>query len=492
MNNQIVLVMDCGATNVRTVAVNAKGELVAMHSMPNNTQPDPDMDGGRIWDVKEIWDKLVTTTREVMAQVDPAKVAAVTVTTFGVNGAPMTKEGEMVYPVISWQCGRTVPVMNNIDKYIPLKELFGISGVQPFNFNTISYFAWFKENRPDVLDKMDYWVFIPSIFIYYLSGKFCTDKTMAGTSMLTDLDERDFSGQLLDLFGVDQTVFPNQVEPGEVVGKVTDKASGQTGIPVDVPVIATGHDTQYAIFGSGADEDVPVVSTGTWEILMVRSKQFSTTPDILNRGITIEYDPVPGFYNPGCQWVASGVLEWFKKTFYDKEKEQGDIYDIMIAEGEAVSPGAGGVTVNPSFFAEKSNDSQGTITGLKMDTSRGQIYRAVLEAMVCKLKHHLSILEESGGFKTESLIVVGGGAKNRLWNQIRADMLGVPIKIIDKSETTVLGAALFAMSGAGIYSSAEEARDAVDYGVRLVEPQVEKSVYEPVYRRFLKLNESDE
>jgi L-fuculokinase len=125
-----------------------------------------------------------------MKQIDPGKIAGVTVTTFGVDGTLFDKNGVMLYPVISWQCERTNPIMEGIAKYIPAEDLYRESGVLPFNFNTINKLIWFRENRPELLDKSSMFLFMPSIFVFLLTGEMVNDLTMAGTSMLTSLKTR--------------------------------------------------------------------------------------------------------------------------------------------------------------------------------------------------------------------------------------------------------------------------------------------------------------
>ncbi len=485
MNKKIVLVLDCGATNIRTIAVDKKGGMAAVSSLPNNTRPDPGNPGYRIWDVDELWQKFGTTTRDVLSRIGEAEIVAVTVTTFGVDGAPFSRDGKMLYPVISWQCPRTVPVMENIDKYIPLQELYRITGLQPFAFNTINKLIWLRENRPDIVERMDAFLFIPSIFLYYLSGEMVTDMTMAGTSMLTDLRNRTFSAEILGRIGYDLSLFPNVCEPGKVVGTTQSRAVRELGIPEGVPVVAAGHDTQFAIYGSGAGENDPVLSSGTWDILMVRSRNISPDENLLKAGVTTELDVTPGLLNPGIQWIASGMLEWIRKMFYAAESGRKDIYDIMIAEAGEVSPGSRGVRINPSFYST-GNDAGGLIAGLTMDTSRGAVYRAALEALVCKTRHSLSVLEERGHFRAGQLLLVGGGSKNRLWNQLRADILGIPVKVVKQRETTVLGAALFALAGTGIYTSADEARDHVEYDTEDYLPADNRERYEEIYEDYLK------
>ncbi len=466
----IVIVFDCGATNVRVIAIDSKGEIVASDSQANNTRPDPFYPAYRIWDTDEIWAKMCFSSHKVLSKIDTSRIAGVTVTTFGVDGTLFDKSGKMLYPVISWQCERTVSIMAGIDKYIPVEELYGECGVQPFNFNTINKLIWFRNHRPELVEKSHNFLFMPSIFSYRLTGEMVNDITMAGTSMLTSLSSGTFSNNILNNIGFPAEKMGKPVEAGTITGLVTSKASSETGIPEGTAVVATGHDTQFAIFGSGAGKNQPVLSSGTWEILMVRAEAYRSGKEQLDSGITTELDPLPGMFNIGNQWIASGILEWARKNLFDGESD--NVYEKMISGAEKVPPGCNGVKVDPKFYMEKQGLPGGQILGLTMESTRYEIYRAMLEALSLKLADGKKALENAGGFSTQSIICVGGGSKNRLWNQLKANAAGVPLMLIDQKETTVLGASFFVQAACGNASSPEEARSAVDYKTEIIEPEI--------------------
>jgi len=465
----IAVVFDCGATNVRAIAINSKGEILSSESFPNNTRPDPYFPEYRVWDANEIWDKMCRASKKVMSCINRSDIAGITVTTFGVDGTLFDKNGNMLYPVISWQCERTKPIMLGIDKYIPLHELYRQCGNLPFNFNTINKLIWFREQKPELIEKSSVFLFMPSIFSYMLTGDMVNDITMAGTSMLTSLDTRAISPYLSGKIGFPVEKMGSSVEPGTITGKVTGKASSETGIPEGTPVVATGHDTQFAIFGSGAEKNQPVLSSGTWEILMVRSEGYKSGKEQLEMAITTELDARPGLYNIGNQWIASGILEWARRNLYSDLSE--NVFEIMISGAENVPPGCNGVKVIPKFYEEMKGKPGGQILGLTMESNRDEIYRAMLEALCERLLEGKEALEKAGGFKTESILCVGGGSKNRLWNRLRASYTGVPVKIIDHKETTVLGASLFVQYACGNASSPEDARSAVNYNTQIIEPE---------------------
>ena len=484
MNEKIVLVLDCGATNIRVIAIDETGTIKAIHSLPNATDPDPAYPQYRIWDVDKIWDKFKTCIGSVLQKIRKSDVVAVTVTAFGVDGAPFKRSGKMLYPVISWQCERTHPIMENIGKYISLNHLFRINGVQPFGFNTLNKLIWLKENRHEILDEMDQFLFIPSIFLLFLTGEMVNDTSMAGTSMMTDLHNREFSDEITNAIGIEKEKFYPVVEPGTLVGKVRSAAADETGLPAGIPVVAAGHDTQFAIFGAGAEENTPVLSSGTWEILMVRAKEVIPDEELLHQGVTTELDALPGLYNMGVQWIASGAIEWIKKLFFLDVLEESNVYDFMVGEAMAVPPGSNGARINPAFYPAPGSQQPGTITGINLNTERGEVFRAVLEALSCKTRMGLEILEKAGGFKADTLICVGGGTKNRLWNRIRADVFGIPVRIIEQKETTVLGAALFALAGISHFPSAMEARSRIKYTGETFTPGEDAPFYNQLYKEY--------
>ncbi len=465
----VVIVFDCGATNVRVIAIDSRGKILASESSANKAHPDPYYPEYRIWDTGEIWTNMCQAARRTVSRINPDDILGVTVTTFGVDGTLFDKNGMMLYPVISWQCERTNRIMADISTYIPLIDLYKENGVSPFNFNTINKLIWFKENRPELIEKSHRFLFMPSIFLYLLTGEMINDVTMAGTSMLTNPRTRQFSENIFSKIGLPVGLMGPLVEAGSVVGNITPEASEQTSIPGDLPVVATGHDTQFAVFGSGAEKNQPVLSSGTWEILMVRAEEFKSGREQLNYGITTELDPIEGLYNIGNQWIGSGIIEWVRRNLYSDTRENA--YEKMISDAEKVPPGCNRVSVIPEFYETFRGKPGGQILGLTMESTRNEIFRAVLEALSERLARSKKALEKAGGFKTSSIRCVGGGSRNRLWNRLRANYTGVPIIIIDQKETTVLGASLFVQAACGNFSSPAEARSAINYNIETIEPE---------------------
>lgn len=463
MNHEVMLVLDCGATNVRAMAIDRQGTIVSRASTPNASERAVENSAWHQWSLDSILQRFADCCRQMAAELSSCHVRGITVTTFGVDGALVDPQGELLYPVISWKCPRTVEVMSRISPLISPQRLQDISGVGAFGFNTLYKLVWLKENHPQLLNRAHAWLFISSLINHRLTGELTTDMTMAGTSQMLDIHQQDFSPEILQAVGLSRKLFPRLVRAGEQIGALLPQAARSLGLSAGIPVISAGHDTQFALFGAGAGENEPVLSSGTWEILMARSRQADTA--LLSRypGSTCELDGLAGLYNPGMQWLASGVLEWVRKLLWTGDTD----WRVLIEEASAIPAGAEGVTMHCDLLSRQDAGWQ----GVTLNTTRGHLYRAAIEGLALQLRQNLQTLETIGHFRASELLLVGGGSRNAFWNQIKANTLNLPIKVLSDAETTVSGAAMFGWFGVGEFSSPEQARAQIDYQYRYFYPQ---------------------
>lgn len=485
------MVFDCGSTNIRVAAVDESGEILAQASAPNGPIPQPGSEGWLVWDVDGIWLTLCRLSREVLKQVGSENVAAVSVTTWGADGALIKRDGSLAYPAISWQCQRTREVVHEVLELIDPRKIFRITGYQVIHFNTLFKWFWIKRNVPEAFKQAYTWLMMPGVVAVRLCGVHHVDPTSASTTMAMNMGKRDWSEEMLALAGLDPGFFPEWIEPGEVVGYVSEKASRETGINAGTPVVSAGHDTQFAILAAHAQEGEAVLSSGTWEILALRLNRFDPNDDALELGVLIEADVEKGKWNPQLLMIASAVLEWLKRLVYP-ELTPGD-YGKMVEEAESIEPGSGGLLFVPSFVPDSGPLAKygvkGVIEGLQLGTSRGHLYRSALEGLSMQLRLALESLERAYKFKARGVRVVGGGSRNDLWNRIRAGVLGLSVSAPRWSEATVIGAAIAAFKGAGVYRSFEEGLRNVSYDLRIFEPKFTNR-YDVMYRYFIATVES--
>lgn len=487
-----VVVVDCGSTNIRAIAVNERGQIIASAGRPNEPVAQPDKPKGYIiWDLEQLWEKICQVCREVAGQA--GDIRAINLTTWGADGAPVRPDGSLAYPPICWQDNRTEEIISHLDDYLPEWDFYATTGYQVIPFNTLLKLIWLRKHEPQALEGTQ-WLMMPGLLSFLLCGERSIERTAAGTMMAMDMVRGDWSDELLKLAGLDRAFFPRWVLPGDVIGSLTASAAQATGLPEGIPVVAAGHDTQFAAIGSGARPGEAILSSGTWEILMLRQGEFQATREGFEDGVLIECDAVEGMYNPQLLMMGSGVLEWIRDYFYRDLGEGEEAYATLAAEACEAGPGAGGVSVLPSFVPAtgpaKRYGTRGTVLGLTITSSPGQVYRAALEGLTYQFRHALEVLRNSVGAQPEVVRVVGGGSKNALWNQLRADVTGLPMITIEQKEATVVGAAMFAMLGAGVYSTLAEAQENMTGAQATVEPSEDRGFYDEQYGRYRKLLES--
>lgn len=484
-----VLVFDCGSTNLKAVAVDSTGNICAYANRRNSSHPQPGGESGwLIWDLDEIWRKLCETSREVLGRVGPENIKAVTVITWGADGAPIKRDGSLTYPPISWQCPRTRSVAEAITERISPWEIFRITGYQIIPFNTLFKLIWLRRNKPEALKNAYTWLMMPGLIANRLTGEFHIDPTTASTMMAMDLGKRDWSITMLELADLDESFFPEWKEPGEIVGYVSEEAGRKSSLIPGTPVVAGGHDTQFAIFGSGAKSGETVLSSGTWEILGVRADAFNPTKKGFEEGLIIEADVEKDFWNPQFLMIASAVVEWVLNNFFQDITNKR--YETIIKEIESIPYGSNEILFIPSFVKDsgplRKYGSLGAIFGLTLNSSRFQIIRAVYEGLTFQTREALRLLTESLSIKIDRLRVVGGGSRNDLWNQMRADIIGLPIIVPEQRETASLGAALISLVGIDYYDSVKEARKNFFTKEKIFEPNIAANIiYNEVFKKFM-------
>lgn len=492
MCNQVAVVFDCGSTNIVVSAVDPTGKIVASASRANSSAPQPDSpEGWIIWDLEALFSRCCEACRELVHALDGAEIRAVTIDTCGADGAPVRADGSLTYPVICWQDNRTEALAASIGQRIPTWDLFAETGYQVIPFNSLLRLMWLRENDPRALDEADCFMMLAGLLSHRLCGEASMDPTAAGTMMCMDLGKRRWSERMLSLAGLDASFFPRWIEPGGVIGAVHAAGAAASGLPAGTPVVAAGHDTQFAAVGCGARPGEVVLSSGTWEILMLRHDRFAPSRFGFEEGLIYECDAEPGLWNPQLLMMGSAVLEWLRGFFYSDLPPGREAYPVMIAEARKVPPGAEGVCVLPSFVSStgpmKKHGTKGTILGLEVTTQRGQLYRAALEGLSFQMRHALEILCQATGFVATGIRAVGGGSKNELWNQLRADVTGLPLTITEQKEATVLGAAMFALVGVGVFRSVGEAQEAMSVGESVVAPSAQSAAYQDLYRAYRSL-----
>jgi autoinducer 2 (AI-2) kinase len=376
------------------------------------------------------------------------------------------REGVVLYD----RAGREIWACPNVDSRsaVEARELIREGAAEKIfaeagdwvSITTPARLRWLARHRPGILGAVGSLGMLSDWIVYRLSGTHVTEPSCGSSSGMFTLSQRRWSQSIPALCGLPPDVLPPVADPGTVVGEVTAAAAGQTGLRAGTPVVAGGADTQLGLLGAGVGKAEYTVIAGTfWQNTVLLGEPL-VDPEARLRTLC---HVVPG------EWMLEGIgfycgmsMRWFRDAFCDGEVALAcargvDPY-VVMEEAAAKAPPGGVIAImsnlmdakrwvhaSPSFLQFNLGDPAAG--------GRGACVRAIEEAAAFVARGHRDIIGELTGLRFGELVFTGGAAKGRLWPQIMADVLAVPVHVPVVTESSGLGAALCAGVGAGIYAS---------------------------------------
>lgn len=311
---------------------------------------------------------------------------------------------------------------------------------------------WWQRERPEDFARIARFV-VPGAFV---AGRMCglrgdqayIDRTYLHFSNLSDTVASTWSDELLDAFGIDGAVLPRIVDPLDVVGEVTRAASDATGIPAGVPVAAGAGDQTAASLGAGVTQPGEAFdSAGTASVFAMCTDAF--TPDTEHHTLMATHSVLPGTYIAMAFINGGGLaLRWFRDEVALIDGD--DAYRRLDHLAAQVEPGAGGLLWFPHLQGRvlpPQPHARGAWVGLTSGHTHGHLFRALLEGIAYEYAAWADLAGRDARL-TEAR-ALGGGAGSQLWNQIKADVLGVRWVPTRRQECGVLGDALVAAAATG-------------------------------------------
>jgi xylulokinase len=496
-----LLGIDLGSTSIKAVAYDLAGNIVASHGVPAEIKHlDADHPAWAFWDPDIVWNSTVAVIKSVLDQIggDAAGIQGIAVTGLGMDGVPLDRNGQWLYPFISWQCTRTEPQSRAFSEKFGAEKIFGITGKQVLHIDTIYRLLWMQEKHPEILEKTDKWLLIEDFINFMLCDRQATDYTMASCTSLFDQQTLKWSDELLSSAGLDPALLPEALPSGTVLGGVTQRAAGATGLKEGTPVVLGGHDYICAALAVGAFvPDVIMDVTGTWEIIVRTLPRLVLAKEIFKAGINVEAHVAKDAYLLAGYSPSALMLEWFRDNYGFEEKEIENKtgkpdWDSLMEKASKAPCGSNGVFFMPHLAGAGTPDidsrSLGAFIGLSPTTDKGCMLRAIIEGLDYQFKDILFSFERALPGSIEKIIAVGGAVRNQLWMQNKADVTGKIIEVPALEEATTLGAALLAGIGLGIYADEKDAFRQTYKEGRIYEPDPNRQKeYEEYYRIFKKL-----
>ena len=469
--------IDLGTSAVKLLLMEGNGKIVRVASReyplyfphPGWSQQNPE----------DWYQQSMDGLCELLDGIDKSQVAGIS---FGgqMHGLVVLDENDQVIrPAILWNDGRTFRENDYLNQVIGKEKLSEYTANISFTGFTAPKILWIKNNEPENFARIKKIMLPKDYLAYRLTGVHCTDVSDASGMLLFDVKNRCWSKEMCEICGITEDMLAGIYESYEKVGCVKEDLAKELGLTDHVAVAAGAGDNAAAAVGTGTvGEGRCNISLGTSGTIFISSKNFRVD----SNNALHAFAHADGTYHlMGCMLSAASCNKWWmEEILQTKEfaKEQADITKL----------GENHVFFLPYLMGERSphNDefARGTFTGMTMDTERKDMTQAVLEGVAFAIRDCFEVAK-SLGIRVESTRMCGGGAKSELWCKIMANVLGIPVELLESEEGPAMGAAMLAMVAAGEYNCVEDASNALVKVRKTIRPD-EKIIerYEDKYNKF--------
>ena len=479
------LAFDLGAESGRAVLGTLDGRRLSVHEVRRFPNTPLALSGHIHWNVYALFDEMKTAMREGAAATG-ARPESVGVDTWGVDFGLLARDGNLLGLPFCYRDHRNIGAMEEYFKLVPRSALYEATGIQFMPFNTlVQVYAMVREKSP-LLDAAADLLFMPDLFNYLLTRKKTAEFTIATTSQILDPRTKAWIPGLFQAMGLSKKLLQNIIEPGTILGPLTEEVARETGF-FGVPVVATaGHDTAAAVAAVPAEgRNWAYISSGTWSLVGVEENAPIISAKSLESNFTNEggVDGTIRFLkNVAGLWLVQGCRKaWAKDGLLSYE-------ELVQAAADAraftafIDPDNRDF-LNPPDMPEALTDYCRK-TGQKVPESRAAVVRSLFESLALKYRTVIDQLRLVLGHPIEKIHIIGGGSRNELLCQFTADATGLPV-VAGPAEATAVGNILVQAMAMGRVSSPAEIRAIIreSFELRTYEP-ADTAAWNAAYARF--------
>ncbi|MBI3744945.1 MAG: hypothetical protein HY264_00165 [Chloroflexi bacterium] len=493
----LLLGLDIGTTSVKAGLYDAAGSRIAgagreyrlVHPVPDRVEIDPET-----W-----WTAALSAVRELLstAGVERAAIAAIGVSSQGETVAAVDGRGRALAPALVWLDNRAAAEARELAERFGTTDVYDRTGVPDVNPTwTAPKLLWWRRHEPDLFRSAHRFVLAEDFVLRRLTGRFVTDGSIQCTTMLLDIRSGDWWAPMLEAVGVGPERLPELAAPGTIVGTLQADAAEALGLRAGLPVVAGGMDQGAGAVGVGNIAG-GMISESTGGALTIQAAVDHHGGDPTRRTpVYVHSAPGTYLYCPVCP-TGGMALTWFRDQLGSGESHGpggSGSYEGLTAFAAAVPPGCEGLTMLPhlagAFSPEYVPAARGVFAGFTLAHTRGHFALAILEAVAFMLRRNVELLAQAGATATE-IRSNGGGARSRLWNQVKADVCGLPIVTLEGEDAAVRGDAMLAGVAVGAFRDLAEAEAALVSTRDRFEPgPANGPAYDDAYHRYVRLFEA--
>jgi rhamnulokinase len=464
-----LLAVDLGAESGRVVRGEFDGDLLRVFEVFRFSNRMVRISGHLRWDLNRILDNVGTGLRQAAAG---RGVVSVGVDTWGVDFGLLDADGRLVDLPVAYRDGRTEGIMEGFLQRVRRSSVYERTGIQFLPFNTLYQLAAMAESGDPALPRARHLLLMPDLVHHHLTGERTTEFTDATTTQCYDPRRGGWDHALLEAAGVSPSLMQDVLEPGSVVGHLRPELGKATGLG-DIPVVAPAtHDTASAVAAVPAEgDDWGFISSGTWSLVGMETP----APLITERAMKLNFTNEGGI--AGTNRLLKNITGlWLVQRLRDKLAPKAD-YGVLERGASSATPLVSFIEPDDPRFLNPDSMTKAIAnfcaqTGQPVPSTTDAFIRCAFESLALRYRAVLGEVEEVTGRPLSRIHVVGGGARNRLLNQMTADATGRPV-FVGPVEATAAGNLMVQALSLGILKSHGEGRKLVrrSFPVEVFEPR---------------------
>lgn len=464
--------IDVGSSGCKISVVSKSGKILAF---ANRTYSFIYENGMVELDAEVVWEAVLSALRELSGKLNLSELKTICTTSFGEMFVLLDENKKILRKSISYEDCR------GADEVLEFSEnMYEITGATPGAMYALPKLMWIKKHEPDTYKKARYMCMFADFILFMLGAEHHTDFSLAARTLALDVKDRCWSDEILKRAGIKKEILGRLVAPGTPVGKIDKNIARELKISEDALLLAGAHDQVCAALGAGIiREGLALDGMGSNECIVPVFESLAINEEMKNSNLVCVPYALGGMYVTYAFNRTSGsLLKWYRNLLGAAD------YDSLIDE---MPDAPTDILLLPHFAGAATpymdDDAVGAMTGLKLSTTRGELTKGIIEGLNFEILVNLNCLK-TAGFKIEELFVAGGMSKSDRVLQIKADILGIPIKRLANPETGTVGAAILGGVASGVFKSVEKATEKLVSADKVFYPDSQK--HEAYMKRFEK------
>lgn len=444
----------------------------------------------------DIYNSLITNIHTILqkAHITPQQITAIALDAGTHIAVLMDEYDNIIRPAIYWSDSRSAKQAKDLAPHYD--KIVQLSCNTPSPVWTLPQLIWLRENEPENFKKIRRILFLKDYLRYRLTGVYATDSIEAMGAMLMDVEKGEWSEWLCSLCGISTDMLPKIVSPDTIIGNVTEKASLETGLSTNTLVVAGATDTVMEVYASGA------IKPGQATLKLATAGRICAITDkVFSHPLLVTYKHIiPGLWYPGTATkTCAASLRWYRDVFCEYEKLKGDeqnvdAYRLIDEDAAAVPPGSDGLFFHPYLQGEITpyldTDLRASFTGASLYHTKGHFNRAVMEGVAYSMRESMNALKDIGIEVTDTIRIIGGGARSDLWCGIVADILGIQMVRVLTDDSSI-GSAMLAGVASGVFESYEQSVELCSKTGNMVYPdEKNRSVYDRSFEYYKQIHDA--